>query len=150
MVLAVVWLAVNYALLVWYLRSADLLIKLLYNMQRTSIQAIICLFGTVVLPIAEAEAGVEQLCQRLLDQCLQFWISIYMLNNSHLLAALLRACLCRRFFSLIQEIAVRFSKVNTGRVATINLVAVALWMKGMSSIDLLNWSDFLSVCEKTR
>jgi len=36
------------------------------------VQAVICSFRTVALPIAEAEAGIKQLQQRLLDQCLQF------------------------------------------------------------------------------
>jgi len=70
MVSAVVWPTVDYAALVWYPCGAEFLVKLLSRTQRTSVQAIICSFRTVALPITEAEAGVKQLRQRLLDRCL--------------------------------------------------------------------------------
>lgn len=134
MVSAVVWPVADYASPVWYPRGSETLIKLLSSMQRTSVQAIICSFRTVSLPIAEAEAGVKQLRQRLLDQCLQFWTGVHTLNNRHPLAALCRAPTHRRFTSPMQEMARRFRMVNADSVATIDPVAVAPWMAPVKTV----------------
>ena len=134
MVSAVVWPVADYASPMWYPRGSETLIKLLSNMQRTSVQAIICSFRTVALPIAEAEAGVKQLRQRLLDQCLQFWTGVHTLNNRHPLAVLCRAPTHRRFTSPMQEMARRFNLVNADRVATIDPVAVAPWTAPVKTV----------------
>lgn len=134
MVTAVVWPVADYASPVWYPRSTDSLVKRLYAMQRTSVQAFICSFRTVALPIAEAEAGVKQLCQRLLDQCLQFWMSIHALDSSHPLATARRVQPRRRFPSALQEMAARFEKVNASNVAAIDPVAVAPWVTPIKTV----------------
>lgn len=134
LVAAVVWPVADYASPVWYPRAASSLVTLLEGMQRTSAQAVICSFRTVALPIAEAEAGVKPLRQRLLDECLQFWIGIHALNVSHPLAGLRKKTARRRFTSPMQTMATMFDKVDASKTATIDPVAVAPWINSILTV----------------
>ena len=151
MVAAVVWPVADYASPVWYPRGANSLIKLLTTVQRTSVQAVICSFRTVALPIAEAEAGVKQLRQRLLDQCLRFWVGIHTLNTAHPLAALCssssnsssssssnssnsRGQTRKRFVSPMQTMSLRFRSVKADETSKIDPVLIAPWAAPIQTV----------------
>lgn len=134
MVTAVVWPVADYASPVWYPRSTESLVKTLHAMQKTSTQAVTCSFRTIALPIAEAEAGVKQLRQRLLDQCLRFWLSIHALNSSHPLATARQVQPRRRFPSAMQKMAAKFERMDASSIATINPVAVAPWVAPVKTV----------------
>ena len=74
-----VLLVADYALLF----TAQELIQLLQQAQRITAQAIIRGFRAVALPIAEVEAGLLPLEQKLRNQAIAFWVSIHKLGKSH-------------------------------------------------------------------
>ena len=73
----------DYASPIWYPIATHDMKQLLLQAQQITAQAIIRGFRTVALSVAELEAGLLPLEQRLQNQAIAFWLSIHKLDQSH-------------------------------------------------------------------
>ena len=118
----------DYASPIWYLLATQELRQLLQQVQRITAQAIIRGFRTVALPIAEVEAGLLPLEQRLRNQAIAFWVSIYKLGKSHPHWMIRRQRLCRRHRSPLQRIAEMCEDVQVNGVLEVKPYACPPWV----------------------
>jgi ribonuclease HI len=120
----------DYASPIWYLVTPECTIKMLEQAQRVAAQAIICSFRTVAIAIAEAEAGIPSLRQRLHDQTTRFWIGLHRLEASHPHHKLVRNTgVVRRFQSPLRKAVVLFSSLRAERTEVIKAFTCAPWAR---------------------
>jgi hypothetical protein len=79
---------IDYAASVWCLAQKDAMVALWIGrpfeaIQRIATQAIVGVFRTAALPIAEAEAGIEPTCVRLRSWVVKHWITCHTLLKDH-------------------------------------------------------------------
>ena len=118
----------DYASAVWYLGVPDKTIKLLEQAQRVGAQATTYCFRTVALPIAEAEAGIVSLRQRLHDSTVRFWIGLHRLHSHHPHFKLIRRRrVVKRYLSPLQKASSLFQALKVDRIETIAPFINAPW-----------------------
>ena len=118
----------DYASAVWYLGVPDKTIKLLEPAQRVGAQAITYCFRTVALPIAEAEAGIPSLRQRLYNSTLRFWIGLHRLHSRHPHFKLVRKKrVAKRYQSPLQKASVLFQALKVDHIEAIAPFIHAPW-----------------------
>ena len=117
----------DYASPVWYLASPNKTLKLMERAQRVAAQAIIGGFRTMAMAVAEVEAGIPSIRQRLHDQTLRFWISIHKLNRSHPHSKLAKTKGTRRFLSPLGKAAMMFRSIRAERAAPLPVVGCEPW-----------------------
>jgi hypothetical protein len=96
---------VDYASPVWYPIATQDMKQLLLQSQRITAQAVIREFRTVALSVAEVEAGLLPMEQRLRKQTIAFWVSIHKLRQSHPHWMLKRQRLCTKHRSPLMRVA---------------------------------------------
>jgi hypothetical protein len=79
---------IDYAASVWCSTRKDAIVRPWIGrpfeaIQRIASQAIVGVFRTAVLPIAEAEAGIEPTCVRLRSRIVNHWIACHTLPRDH-------------------------------------------------------------------
>ena len=117
----------DYASPIWSQMIPEKCLGLLEPAQRTAAQAIICSFKTVSIIIAEAEAGIKAIRQRLLDQMLNFWISIQKLDDTHPHAKLAKRQEGKRFCSPIGKAAEMFKNISATKMQRIPTILCSPW-----------------------
>jgi ribonuclease HI len=117
---------IDYASPIWYPRARERVIKLLQPTQRIGAQAIINGFKTVSLSIAEAEADITPVRERLFRIQQRYYINLKTLPRTH-------PCnrgtskMCKRFTSPLQTTAQWFQSINTSKIETIQPFCVPPW-----------------------
>lgn len=117
---------VDYASAVWYPMLPESRLHLLQAAQRIAAQAVICSFKTVSSAIAEAEASILPIRQRLHKQVLKMWIDLHTLPSNHPLRKL-RVELRKRFASPLGTIANWFESIDLHGLETIEPFGIAPW-----------------------
>jgi hypothetical protein len=109
----------DYASAVWYPVVSNEQLKGLERPQRVAAQSIIGCFRTVALAVAEAEASLTPVRDRLHRHSLRFWIDIQTLAADHPLALHRERYECTRYMSPIQKTARMFEglRVDATEVA---------------------------------
>ena len=142
----------DYASPIWYLVVPDKTMKLLEQAQRVAAQAIACCFKTVALPIAEAEAGIPSLRQRLHDSTLRFWIGLHRLHTSHPHFKLIRRTRrVKRFLSPLQKASVQFQSLKIQCVEAITPFTCAPWepKPAVTILDAIAAKEATAACLNT-
>lgn len=104
------------------------IIQLLGQAQRITAQAVVRGFRTVARSIAEVEAGIVPLEQRLHNQAIAFWVSIHQLDQSHLHWILRRRRAVMRYRLLLQKIALTCQNVPVDGVLEVQTFACPPWV----------------------
>ena len=120
---------VDYASFVWSPRANGKARKLLEPIQRIASQAILGLFRTVALCIAQAEASIEPLQQRWRRQAGRTWVQWHTLPRSHPFWKTRRRLdlQCRRYMSPLQQHARSWARTDVSDIETINPHVKAPW-----------------------
>jgi hypothetical protein len=125
----------DYASNVWMHAAKGPAMAMLNRAQRVSAQAIIGAFKTVAVAIAEAEAFIRPVHQRLGERATKLWIGIHTLPDTHPLKRL-RTSVFQRFTSPLQKI--RLAHQPTEEIETIQAFAVPPWEKRIDIIVKLD------------
>ena len=119
----------DYASFVWSPRANEKIRKLLYPIQRIAAQAIVGVFRTVALCIAQAEANIEPLQQRWQRQASRTWTQWHTLPHNHPFWKTRRRLDLRnqRYVSPLQQHALRCREIDMSGVETIQAYARSPW-----------------------
>ena len=120
---------VDYASFVWSPRANGKTRKLLEHIQRIAAQAILGVFRTVALCVAQAEANIEPLEQRWRRQAGRTWVQWHTLPHSHPFWKTRRRLdlECRRYVSPLQQHARFWTHTDVSRIETIYPHVKAPW-----------------------
>ena len=118
---------VDYASAVWYPVLSNEQLKGLERSQRVGAQSIIGCFRTVALLVAEAEASLVPLRDRLHRHSLRFWIDMQTLPADHPLALHRERYECTRYMSPVQKTARMFDGLQVESTEVIRPFARAPW-----------------------
>jgi hypothetical protein len=118
----------DYASPIWYPIATGDMKQLLLQAQRVTAQAIIRGFCTVALSIAELEAGLLPLEQRLQDQAIAFWLSIHKLDQSHPHWMIKRQRRCTKHRSPLMRIAEMCKEIQVDEVLEVKAYACPPWV----------------------
>jgi hypothetical protein len=102
--------------------------QLLLQAQRITAQAIIRGFHTVALSVAELEAGLLPLEQRLQNQAIAFWLSIHKLDQSHPHWMIKRQRRCTKHRSPLMRIAEICKDIRVDEVLEVKAYACPPWV----------------------
>src|ERR1051326_4987710 len=97
--------------------------------QRIAGQAVVRGFRTISLSIAEAEAGLIPLWERLRDQMIALWVSIHKLDQSHPHWMLRRKRMCRKHRSPLLRTAVMCAAVRVDDILEVKPYACPPWVE---------------------
>ena len=125
----------DYASNVWMHAAKELAMAMLNRAQRVGAQAITGAFRTVSVAIAEAEAYIRPVHQRLGERATKLWIGIHTLPDTHPLERL-RMSAFQRFASPLQRI--RLAHQPARGIETIEAFAVPPWEKRIDIIVKLD------------
>ena len=120
----------DYASFIWSFTASEITIQHLYRAQRVGAQAVVGGFRSMAMVVAEAEAGLMSIRDRLRRQCLGFWVNIHKLETQHPHAKLARVARKRkskRFMSPLGIAAALFRDIRAERVETISTIACEPW-----------------------
>ena len=120
---------IDYASFVWSSRATGKLRKLLEPIQRIASQAIVGVFRTVALCIAQAEANIEPLQQRWRGQAGRTWVQWHTLPPNHPFWKTRRRLDigCRRYVSPLQQHARFCQHVDVSCIEKIHPYVMAPW-----------------------
>lgn len=118
----------DYASPVWYPIATHDMKQLLLQSQRIAAQAVIRGFRTVALSVAEVEAGLLPMEQRLRKQTIAFWVSIHKLGQSHPHWMLKRQRLCTKHRSPLMRVAEMCADVPIDTVSEVKPYACPPWV----------------------
>ena len=125
----------DYASNVWMHAAKGLAMAMLNRAQKVGAQAITGTFRTVSVAIAEAEAYIRPIHQRLHERATKLWIGIHTLPNTHPLKRL-RTNAFQRFRSPIQRIGSAHRPIKG--IETIQAFTVPPWEKRIDIIVKLD------------
>ena len=120
---------IDYASPIWSSSVSGLVTKLLQPVQKVAAQAIIGIFRTTAIEVAEAEAAIEPLCIRWQRQRARFWTSLATTPKQHpyhQIAQILRAN-TRRFQSPLLHLRGELGWDLLQNIETIYPVSQAPW-----------------------
>ena len=118
----------DYASPIWYPIATNDMKQLLQQAQRVMAQAIIKGFRTVAVSIAEVEAGLLPLEQRLQNQAIAFWLSIHKLDQSHPHWMIKRQRRCTKHRSPLMRIAEMCKEIGVNEVLEVKAYACPPWV----------------------
>jgi ribonuclease HI len=118
----------DYASPVWYPIATHDMKQLLLQSQRIAAQTVIRGFRTVALSVAEVEAGLLPMEQRLRRQTIAFWVSIHKLGQSHPHWMLKRQRLCTKHRSPLMRVAEMCADVPIDTVSEVKPYACPPWV----------------------
>jgi len=118
----------DYASPVWYPIATHEMKQLLMQAQRITAQAVIRAFRTVAGAIAEVEAGLIPMEQRLRNQTIAFWVSLHKLGQSHPHWMLKRQRLCTKHRSPLMRTAEMCEDVRMDDVMEVKPYACPPWV----------------------
>lgn len=118
----------DYASPVWYPIATHEMKQLLMQAQRITAQAVIRAFRTVAGAIAEVEAGLVPMEQRLRNQTIAFWVSLHKLGQSHPHWMLKRQRLCTKHRSPLMRTAEMCEEVRMDDVMEVKPYACPPWV----------------------
>jgi ribonuclease HI len=118
----------DYASPIWSPIATHDMKQLLQQSQRITAQAVIRGFRTVALSVAELEAGLLPLEQRLRKQAIAFWVSIHKLGQSHPHWMIKRQRLCTKHRSPLMRIAEMCEDVRVDGILEVKAYACPPWV----------------------
>jgi ribonuclease HI len=118
----------DYASPVWYPMATHEMKQLLMQAQRITAQTIIKAFRTVAGAIAEVEADLIPMEQRLRNQTIAFWVSVHKLGQSHPHWMLKRQRLCTKHRSPLMRTAEMCEEVRMDDVMEVKPYACPPWV----------------------
>ena len=118
----------DYASPVWYPIATHEMKQLLLQSQRITAQAVIRGFRTVALSVAEVEAGLLPMEQRLQKRTIAFWVSIHKLGQSHPHWMLKRQQLCTKHRLPLMRVAGMCADVPIDTVSEVKPYACPPWI----------------------
>ncbi|KAK6222522.1 hypothetical protein QIS74_04224 [Colletotrichum tabaci] len=124
----------DYASNIWRYSCGTTLIQQLNRVQRIASQAIIGTLRTVALAVAEAEAGIFPLQQRLTRRATRFWITLNTLPDNHPLARV-RTNMKKRFASPLQRIAADHEAIAMDELEQIRPFALSPWEERLELLE---------------
>lgn len=132
--LATVAPVADYASVVWYPTLSNEQLRGLERSQRVGAQSIIGCFRTVALPVAEAEASLMPVRDRLHRHSLRFWMDIQTLAADHPLALHRERYECTRYMSPIQKTARMFEGLRIDSTEVVRPFTRAPWAPVVSIV----------------
>ena len=125
----------DYASPIWSNKVTTRARRMLEQVHRIGVQAIVGAFRTVSLARAEVEAGIESLQTRLQKQQQKFWVSCHTLPSKHPWWKVRKGVDIRnkRFPSPLQRIAERLQAVGLGKLETIEPFSLAPWQEAIEA-----------------
>ncbi len=128
--------AVDYASNVWMHKVKSRLVGPLNRVQRTGAQAIVGTFMTVATAIAETEAHIASVEERLQKRVIKLWIDMHTLPTTNPLRRLttrMRKCF-RTFRSPLYQSTCGLSEVEVEKLETIQPFTLAPWTRRMHAV----------------
>ncbi|KAF9728465.1 zinc knuckle [Paraphaeosphaeria minitans] len=118
----------DYASPVWYPIATHEMKQLFMQAQRIMVQAVIRAFRTVAGAIAEVEAGLVPMEQRLRNQTIAFCVSLHKLGQSHPHWMLKRQRLCTKHRSPLMRTAEMCEEIHMDDVMEVKPYACPPWV----------------------
>ena len=151
--------AVDYASNVWVHACKDKLIGPVNRVQRTGAQAIVGTYLTVATSVAEAEAHIVSVHERLWRRAIKLWIDIHTLPNTNPLRRVTSRI--QRFYpsrkSPFHQVACRLKDIPMDEMEDIKPFPLAPWVKRVQTIvdetkerTTAGWSVKLAVSSSAR
>ena len=119
----------DYASPIWSMRASESSLQLIRRVQRIGAQAVVRAYKTVSLEIAQAEASLPPVDERLHKQALRFWVNLHALEEQHPIRKEISQVdlNCKRYRSPFQLLATDFASTPLNRVETIAPFCIAPW-----------------------